>query len=61
MDQPARFEILLPVSRRTEIDTLAAELGCSSSALVRYAITRILADRDRLIGKSDSVRADTAA
>ena len=40
---------------------LAVELGCTSSALVRFAITRVLADRDRLIGKSDSVRADTAA
>ena len=55
-----RFEILLPTSRRQELDAMAVELGCTSSALVRFAITRVLADRDRLIGKSDSVRADTA-
>ena len=63
MDQTARFEILLPVGRRLELDALATELGCTSSALVRFAITRVLADRDRLIGKSDSVRvfSDNAA
>jgi len=39
-----RFEIRLPAERRARLDTLASDLGMTSSALTRAAIDRVLSD-----------------
>jgi hypothetical protein len=50
MAETARFEIILPASRRAELEGLAVETGISASALARLAIKRMLNARDELLG-----------
>jgi hypothetical protein len=44
-----RFVLVLPPDRRAALDSLASEVGLSTSALVRLAINRLLRERDVLL------------
>lgn len=57
MENPTRFEVTLPAERRRELDDLAREIGTGSADLARLAITRLLNNRDALLGASDTERA----
>jgi hypothetical protein len=45
----SRFEIHIPPDRRAALDALAAELGITSSALVRIGVGWVLQHREMLV------------
>jgi hypothetical protein len=56
MQDPKRFEIAMPASRRVELERLADELGTSSADLARLAIIRMLNDPGSLTGRKKPVQ-----
>jgi hypothetical protein len=44
-----RFELLIPVDRRLELDRVAAETGLSASDIARHGIRWVLEHRDVLL------------
>jgi hypothetical protein len=59
MQNPRRFEIAMPATRRVELERLADELGTSSADLARLAIIRLLNDPASLTGRKQA-RAEAA-
>ena len=41
-----RFELKMPPTQRAALDTFADELGMTPSALIRFAVARLIQDHD---------------
>jgi hypothetical protein len=50
IEDPQRFEVILPAQQKRRLAALASSMGTNSSAVVKLSIARMLADKGLVLG-----------